>query len=181
MAGYANTFVLNLLIVVLIASFLLLALAGARLCDSCCQRKGNRRLSAWLKNFSLRFIYEFFFEVCLCTFIHIGLSQEVKSESPLYFWSVSILSMLVIVALVAFVSCLFVYGGPYTSNSFRKGSLRESWWGKRELNSEIVKKHLDALTNEKKEAAHQRASSVNLNELSEDSPLNESAENPQQF
>ena len=119
MTGYANTFVLNLLVVIFIASFLLVALIVARICDSCFQRRGDRRLAAWLQNFILRFIYEFFFEICLCSLIHIGLSQEVKTESPLYFWSVSVLSMLTIVVFVASVSSFFLHGGPYATNTFR--------------------------------------------------------------
>ena len=89
MCGYKHTFSRNLLIVTLILMTLIIVTVGfyifAKL-SSCLQRKkakdedtkASRRSqrtiyakAAWMSNFSLRFVYEFFFEILICFLLNL--------------------------------------------------------------------------------------------------------------
>ena len=62
-------------------------------------------------NFSLRFLYEFFFEFCLCLMINIS---TVSSEDRL-FYSIGLLIIVGLLSLIAFLVALFFKWGPYMS------------------------------------------------------------------
>lgn len=42
------------------------------------KKKGLKRVSktSWMVNFSVRYAYEFFFEICLCVFIQIAVAHQ---------------------------------------------------------------------------------------------------------
>ena len=63
-------------------------------------------------NFSLRFVYEFFFEICICVFINLA-ANGVDADGADLSWSISLILSLLITALVAFIGSLFFVGGPY--------------------------------------------------------------------
>ena len=90
----------------------------------------NYAKTACMSNFSLGFAYEIFFEVCLCTMIHMATAWSGSA----FFYSLSLLFVIAILAFVALLFALFCKHGPYTQpNSFAPNSLRKSWWGTRHL------------------------------------------------
>ena len=70
MCGYKIAFSRNLFFVGIIAAILLALMIAMIVVDFVCRRKEGRRCSSWVSNLSLRFFYEFFFEICLCVLIH---------------------------------------------------------------------------------------------------------------
>ena len=88
-------------------------------------------------NFSLRLVYEFFLEICICVAINVATLKLQSSESGLLLWTITVIIGLFILALIGFVTSLLVKGGPYTvPKSFEKNSLTSSFWGKRALCSD---------------------------------------------
>ena len=75
MCGYKHAFSQNLLIVCGISLILLIVITVSSLIDLVKRRHGNRRCSAYVCNFSVRFAYEFFLEICLSVLIHIASMQ----------------------------------------------------------------------------------------------------------
>ena len=82
-----------------------------------------------MSNFTLRFLYEFFFELCLCVLIRMTTS----SDGDTLIYSLATLLTIAILAFVAFLFLLFCKYGPYIPKSFERNSLRKSWWGARHL------------------------------------------------
>ena len=88
------------------------------------------RRSSWMANFSLRFVYEFFFEFFLCLLINISTA----APSDGLFYSIGLVMVLGLVAFVAILVVFFFKWGPYTvPKSYDANSLRKSWWGSRPL------------------------------------------------
>ena len=86
-----------------------------------------------MSNFSLRFFYEFFFEICLCVMINVATT----GNGSAFLYGFSILLAIAILAFVAFLFMLFCRYGPYTvPKSYELNSLRKSWWGARHLCAE---------------------------------------------
>ena len=78
--GYNLAFTKNLPIILFFAGVLLICIVGFTLFDilhQCSKRSEQKnrqnswRHSAWMSNFTIRYFYEFFFEVFLCTLIHL--------------------------------------------------------------------------------------------------------------
>lgn len=85
---------------------------------------------AWTLNFTLRFLYEFFLEVCICVAISLA-AHKVNTGRE---WTITFFLGLIILAIVGFLVTLLWRGGPYTEpNSYKKHSLAASFWGKRAL------------------------------------------------
>ena len=82
-----------------------------------------------MSNFTLRFIYEFFFEICLCVMIHMATA----GTGSTFLYILSVLLTIVIFVFVASLFGLFFRCGPYIPKSFERNSLRKSWWGARHL------------------------------------------------
>lgn len=129
MCGYKQSSSRNLIIFLVFAVAMLLAVTGIffwQFHKSC--HKKNRRTSKygeWTLNFSLRFVYEIFLELCIC--VSINLATHKASV-------VSLLPGLIILAMVGLLVSLLWKGGPYTvPNSYQKHSLLTSFWGKRPL------------------------------------------------
>ena len=78
--GYKHAFSRNLMIVIVISVVLLIILAFFSLVDLFTKRHGNRRCSAYMCNFTVRFFYEFFLEICLNVLIHIASMQVMLSD-----------------------------------------------------------------------------------------------------
>ena len=98
---------------------------------------------AWTLNFSLRFVYEFFLEICICVFIHLA-AIGVNANEADFLWVLALIICLLIVLLVIFTVYLFFRGGPYTvPNSYEKNSLWHSWWSVRPLRLEDTNKSVN--------------------------------------
>ena len=82
-----------------------------------------------MSNFTLRFIYEFFFEICLCVMIHMATVGDASE----FLYSLSVLLTIAILAFLGLLFLLFYRYGPYVPKSFERNSLRKSWWGARHL------------------------------------------------
>lgn len=77
--------------------------------------------SNWCQNFILRFVYEFFLEFCICIFLQLSVKDFSDFSPTLQFW-LSVVIMVVIFALFAFIMSLFFCGGPWISNFYKKGT-----------------------------------------------------------
>ena len=101
-------------------------------------RQSGRRVyrpTAYMSNFTLRFIYEFFFEICLCVLIHTSVAYG--GDTFLYFLALVI--FIAIVVFIVFLFGLFCKGGPYAvPSNYDSKSLRKSWWGARPLCQEAT-------------------------------------------
>ena len=83
-----------------------------------------------MSNFTLRFAYMFFFEVCLCALINSSNSQRDSG----FLLTLSVLVLLAILALLLFLGSLFWRGGPYmVPKSYEDRSIRRSFWWYRPL------------------------------------------------
>ena len=81
MCGYKHAFSRNLIIVVCISFVLAFIIMMLSLIDMIRKRTKDRKCSAYICNFSIRFAYEFFLEICLCVLIHISSMQVMQSET----------------------------------------------------------------------------------------------------
>ena len=137
MCGYKHAFSRNLILVIAISLVLILVMSLLSLVDLLTKRKGNRRCFVFAFNFNLRFVYEFFLEICLSAMIHIAsksASKETESSpEALFLWMTALVILLAMSALVIFTFSRFFWNGPFVSKSYRSGSLCESWWGLRPL------------------------------------------------
>lgn len=88
------------------------------------------RHCACMSNFTLRVVYECFFEIFLCLLIHVSTAFG-ASESLLVF---SLILFLLSIALIVVIGLLFCWKGPYMEpNVYRDNSLKRSFWGARHL------------------------------------------------
>jgi hypothetical protein len=135
MCGYKHAFSSNLLLVIVISIILLLTLAGLVVLKCVRARRGKKgktRCTAWTANFSLRFAYEFFLEICLCVFIHVRTYKFNEGASDLL-WALAVLLILAMTLFVAFLVSIFFRGGPYVPGCYSSNSLSQSFWGVRPL------------------------------------------------
>lgn len=104
----------------------------------CCRRKHGK----WCQNFSLRFVYEFFLEFCICIVLQLSV-KDFSDFSPSMQFGASITIAIATIALIAFVVSLLFYRGPWVSGFFLKGTSAYSIAEKRPLNPEFdAKKHI---------------------------------------
>lgn len=89
--------------------------------------------TAWMANFTLRFCYEFFFELCLCLLIH---TMQVQNRGN-FLWVLSLMLFVAGVMFIIMLCSLFFRGGPYLEpSSFSRHSLKNGIWGIRYLKTE---------------------------------------------
>ena len=87
-------------------------------------------------NFNVRFLYEFFLELCICVCINLFGAKDGGSRA---LWAFSVLALLALICLVAFVASLFLRGGPYlVPSSYQDGTLFQSFWGLRPLKNDCT-------------------------------------------
>ena len=82
-----------------------------------------------MTNFAIRFLYEVFFELCLCIMINLS---YVDSQQSVYWIMSFVLSMLTLAALV-WITIQFWNSGASMRGVFGKNSLAASFWGIRLL------------------------------------------------
>ena len=140
--GYKHDFLRNLVIVIVISVVILITLAILSLVDLFKKRHGNRRCSAFMCNFGVRFFYEFFLEICLSVLIHIASMQvmltEYEAKVSIASLAVASLYLVVIIAFIGFLVSRFWYDGPFVRQTYSPGSLSQSWWGIRSLSHQII-------------------------------------------
>ena len=66
-----------------------------------------------LCNFALRFFYEIFLEVCICSIINL-------TEKSGFQWVLSFISLIGILVFIGFLISLFFYNGPYIKGFYNK-------------------------------------------------------------
>ena len=115
MCGYKHAFSRNLLIVIGISLLLIIIFAVLSVIDLMRKRHGNRRCSAYVCNFSVRFVFEFFLEICLSVLIHVASMQMMRSEEEVSItsWVVASIYLVAIFAFIAFLVSRFWFGGPF--------------------------------------------------------------------
>lgn len=95
-----------------------------------------------MSNFSVRFAYEFFFEICLCVFIHVN-AFGAKANLSDFLWALALLLLFVIIAMIVLIGLTFWCGGPYSpTNSYAPKSILNSFWGMRPLSDEMLQSSL---------------------------------------
>ena len=72
MCGYKHAFSRNLIIVIFVAMALLLIIVGIYLCRLIRSTRRPPRHAVTTMNFGLRFVYEFFLEICICVVINLA-------------------------------------------------------------------------------------------------------------
>ena len=91
-----------------------------------------------MTNFGVRFLYEVFFEICLCFMINLAFidfeNRSGVGGSTLATWILCLcLAIVAFVALIALTVLFWSKSGPSLRQSFEKGSLMSSIWGTRTL------------------------------------------------
>jgi uncharacterized membrane protein affecting hemolysin expression len=135
MCGYKHAFSRNLLLVIAISMILILMIIVLAIWDYLQARRSKKRktqCAAYVANFSIRFAYEFFLEICLCVCIHVT-AMEFNAEASGLLWAIAIILLIGIVLFVGFLVLLFFKGGPYVPGCYSPNSLKQSWWGIRPL------------------------------------------------
>ena len=130
MCGYRRPLSNNLIIIGGLLLFFVSGLAIYHCIVKSCKGRKNGRLMPKISNLSLRFAYEFFFEICLSMVILAAIMPENKT----ILWLPVILTFAAIGALVVFLISRFFTGGPFVPKSFESGSLFSSYWSTRPLN-----------------------------------------------
>ena len=110
--------------------------------------KGKRRSYVpWISNFILRFVYEAFFEVCICMVITAA-AVEISSFKAGFFWCTSILGLIAIAGFIAFVASRLWINGPFVRDCYTEKSLLKSFWEIRPVNDDIAEEFYSDRNNE---------------------------------
>ena len=141
--GYKFAFSRNMVIILFFATLFVVCIAGFAIYDFVnSHKKGlhwrqmnhkHFRHTAWMSNFTLRYAYQFFFEVCLCILIH---TVSPKDQGN-FLWVLSLIFLISVFVMIGFTATLFIKGGPYVAQSFAPKSLMQSYWNKRPLNADM--------------------------------------------
>ena len=145
MCGYKHAFSRNLLIVLGLSLLLLIIILAMSTVDLVKKRTGEHRLSAYMCNFSIRFAYFFFFEICLSVLIHIAsmqvMQKDHEAQVSISSWVIACIYLFGIFAIIGFVMSRFCNNGPYIKHAYSQGSLRHSWWGVRRLSPTVIQSY----------------------------------------
>jgi len=81
------------------------------------KRLKNRPKAPWCHNFTVRFIYEFFLEFCICSTLQLTI-RDFSYVSPTLQFLLAVVVSIATVALIAFVTSLFFRNGPWVSTYY---------------------------------------------------------------
>ena len=96
-----------------------------------------RNQEYFIKNFLVRFLYEAFFELVLCSLINVSYLDDGAAGGFLS-WMASLVTLIAAAGAIIFTLSLYCANGPYLkSKQYVKGSLLPSFWGIRQLNKEL--------------------------------------------
>ena len=89
-----------------------------------------------MTNFTVRFLYEIYFELCLCVMINASFVDK-NDDSQVTAWVISlILAVLAFGALIT-ITVLFWKHGPAVKQSYEQKSFWSSFWGYRPIRREM--------------------------------------------
>lgn len=145
--GYRFGFIRNSLLVIsaaaVIAFVWLIVAVGEKLRNFCVKEESRHtRFEVTLNNFVVRFLLEVYFELMICAFITISSPSSAGST----WWLISLACILVSLATMVGLVNLFFKNGPYIEDSYEKGGILESFWGRRHLSRTMVSAVLDDKT-----------------------------------
>ena len=113
----------------------------------------------------MRFLYEAFFELVLCSLINVSYLDDGAAGGFLG-WMVSLVTLIAATGAIIFTLSLYCVNGPYLkSKQYVKGSLLPSFWGIRQLNRELE------YTKSKKGRHHVRMDSDRLSLITVDTKI----------
>ena len=93
-----------------------------------------------INNFMVRFTYELYFELMICAFINVSS----LSGGSIFWWTFSLLVILVGVCGLLVFASLLCSNGPYIDGTYAPNSFIESFWGVRHLHEDVIKSAEDA-------------------------------------
>ena len=85
-------------------------------------RKKHSRSASWCHNFTLRFVYEFFLILCICSMLQLSV-EDFNVTSPTLQYALAVILTVMISALVVLTIALFFCGGPWIPKFFRKWTI----------------------------------------------------------
>ena len=97
-------------------------------------RKRKISIFADVCNFSLRYGYEFFLEICLSILI---LAATMSDQDPVA-WILVLATIIAITAFIAFLASRLCINGPYVPKSYKPGTFINSYWSVRPLNESLL-------------------------------------------
>ena len=118
LCGYHADFGQNLAVFIGLTAILAVILAFSAVISI--PRKGVRRCSAWVCNFSLRFIYELLFEILLCMLIHFKLLNQSDGGVG---WALALIYLVLVTGIIFFLFTRLCYGGPTLNHYYGTGTL----------------------------------------------------------
>ena len=124
------------LILILCLFGVIVAIWSVVMCGDLFARIQNRRtkkIEPWMTNFTVRFLYEIFFEIILCLMINFSYA-DLSSSSQVASWIICIILSVISCAFIMAITLLFWRGGPDLKNSYQKRTLIQSIWGWRPIN-----------------------------------------------
>ena len=98
------------------------------------QRSASKEV--FMNNFMVRFLYEAFFELCLCALINISASTS-RGPGGTGTWLMSLLILVACLTAIIAVISLYFKNGPYVPGTYEKGTFLSSFWGARPLSEQI--------------------------------------------
>ena len=96
----------------------------------------HRKNEPFMNNFALRFFYEIFLEVCICSTINLALANF-DAFSPGFQWILSCITVLGVFVFIGWLISLFFVNGPYINEFYGKGTVLESLNWVRPINPEF--------------------------------------------
>lgn len=121
--GYEHLYAQNLILVIAAVLLITLVWIIIQVKDFIASRRPfqkrrlNKRDEPMVTNFALRFFYEFFLEFAICITLNLSI-VDFAEFSPSFQFTSSVLVILAIVAIVAFVGSLLCKRGPYAQNFY---------------------------------------------------------------
>lgn len=125
-----------------------------------------------MNNFMVRFLYEAFFELCLCALINV--STMTSGPGGMGTWFMSLIVLIACMTAMLAVFSLYFRNGPYLNGVYQKGSILTSFWGVRPLSEQI--KNMALATEDKtigltKKSSMQDASPIDMSAADGGSPM----------
>ena len=114
----------NMAIIIVVLASILLVWFTCVIIDLICNKSQKRfTRSSWCQNFILRFLYEFFFEFCICFLLQLVYIAKVNENNQIFQYVLFVLLILVVMAFIAFIISQFFYRGPWVPGFYEKGTL----------------------------------------------------------
>ena len=89
-----------------------------------------------LNNFLVRFLYEIFFEICLCVMINMSFIDPNSNKQMTSFILCTLLMVLLFIILLS-ITMLLWRGGPQKPGSYEPRTIAQSFWGPRPLKQQV--------------------------------------------